>query len=434
MLFEPTQNLFERVCSLEVLRESFRAVKRNKGAPGVDGVTISDFEKHLDKELTQLLTELTSWSYCPKPVRRVEIPKPGTNSGIRRLGIPCVRDRVVQASIKIVLETLFEPIFSDKSYGFRPKRNQQQAVEEAQRYVQAGKSWVVDLDLAAFFDSIHHDRLISRLGEVVHDKRILRLIGLTLRSGVMINGVMHATDEGSVQGSPLSPLLSNVVLDELDKELEKRQLSFVRFADDANIFVRSKEAAERVMKSITLFIEKRLRLTVNREKSKVALSSHVKFLGMTIINGQIAIARKSMARAMEKVKELTPRGTHFPLEKAIGHINMWYRGWSSYFSMSQFPMQFAVLEAHIRRRLRARIVRQQKKRRHLYRKLVQRGIKRHAAARCAYARCKWWYLSHMLAVERAYPNKWFIEYMGQLIISRKNLEHWNSVKVRVQLP
>jgi RNA-directed DNA polymerase len=255
-----------------------------------------------------------------------------------------------------LLEPIFEPTFSANSYGFRPGRSQHQAVMAAREIVAAGKPYVVDLDLSQFFDRIHHDRLIARVGEQVPDKRILRLIGMTLRSGVMADGLKSPTTEGAVQGSPLSPLLSNVVLDELDRELERRSLAFCRFADDCNIFVRTPKAAERVMASIGGYIETRLKLVVNREKSQVARSDRVKFLGFTIVGETVAIAHKALQGAMAKVKELTPRGTHLRLEDTIERINSWYVGWSSYFALTNYPAQLHKIEAHIRRRLRSRLI------------------------------------------------------------------------------
>jgi RNA-directed DNA polymerase len=360
-----SKNLFENLCTEKRLLKGWQEVKRNRGTSGVDGQTIEDFDKKLLEEIIKLRQELENWTYEPKPVRRIEIPKPD-GGGIRLLGVPCIRDRVVQSAIKQLLEPILEEGFSKQSYGFRPRRNQRQAVEAAQKIIQTGKKYVVDIDLAQFFDRINQDRLIGRLGKVIKDKRILRLIGKTLRSGVMKDGVVTWSTEGTTQGSPLSPLLSNLVLDELDKEIEKRGLEHCRFADDCNIFVRTPRAAERVMKSISEFIEKKLKLVVNKAKSKVAESSSVKFLGMTIVEGTRAIAKKSIKRAMTKVKELTPRGTHEKLEDTIKRINGWYKGWSNYFSMTQYPSQLAAIEAHIRRRLRSRIVGQQKTRRHLF--------------------------------------------------------------------
>ena len=282
-------SLFDRLSSTVYLSDGFEQVKKNKGRPGIDGVTIADFEARLDEELSRLQQELTDWTYKPSPVRRVEIRKPG-GKGVRLLGIPTVRDRVVQTTLKMLLDPIFDPHFSPHSYGFRPGCSQHQAVQAAQAIVNSGKPYVVDIDLSKFFDRIHHDRLIARMGQRIADKRILRLVGLMLRSGVMINGVVNPNKEGAMQGGPLSPLLSNIVLDELDQELEKRGLAFCRFADDCNIFVSSQKAAERVMDKVSQFIENKLKLKVNREKSQVAKSDAVKFLGFTVVNGTIAIA------------------------------------------------------------------------------------------------------------------------------------------------
>lgn len=431
-LFNYQQNLFERICSTEQLALAFKAVKSNGGAPGVDGVTVEEFAERLPRELDRLKKELESWIYKPSPVRRVEIPKPG-NTGVRLLGIPTVSDRVVHTAIKDVIEPILDPLFSNNSYGFRPGRNQRQAVEAAQKIVQSGKEYVVDIDLSKFFDRIHQDRLISRLGLFINDKRVLRLIGMTLRSGIMENGLVTILTEGSVQGSPLSPLLSNVVLDELDKELESRELEFCRFADDCNIFVGSQAAAERVMRSVTKFIEKRLKLVVNQEKSKVALSKFVKFLGMTIIAGTIAISAKSMQRAMDKVRELTPRGSSQTIEQTVVRINKWYKGWASYHKMGQYPAQLAGIEAHIRRRLRSRIVSEQKRRRHLFNNLVGRGVSRKLAAKTVFSNSKRWPLSHSKAVERAYPNRWFIRALGQAVVSTEQHPHWFALNVWIKL-
>ena len=338
----------------------------------------------------------------------------------------------MQTAIKQLLEPILDPLFSENSYGFRPGRNQVQAVEAAQKIVQTGKGFVVDIDLSKFFDTVNQDRLIGRLGKTIEDKRILKLVGMTLRSGVMKDGKITPTTEGTTQGSPLSPLLSNLVLDELDKEIESRGLEFCRFADDCNIFVKTQRAAERVMKGISEFIEKKLKLVVNQEKSKVAESSLVKFLGMTIVNGTRAIARKSIRRAMDKVKELTPRGTSEKLEDTIERLNRWYVGWSNYYSMTQYPSQLKAIEAHIRRRLRSRIVDQQKTRRHLFNKLIKRGLSRTKAA-ISFSNNKRWALSHTNAVERAYPNGWFIEEMGLKIRSNANCRHWFDINKWIRL-
>jgi group II intron reverse transcriptase/maturase len=427
-LFVDERSLFEKLCDLHNLQAGFKAVAKNGGAPGIDGVTVEEYGDNLNEELARLKKDFESWSYKPKPVRRVEIPKPGKGAGVRLLGVPCVRDRVVHATIKLLLEPIIDPTFSDHSYGFRPGYNQQQGVEAAQRIVRSGKEYVVDIDLSKFFDRVNHDRLIYLLSGHVDDKRILRLIGMILRSGVMKDGKVYLTEEGTVQGSPLSPLLSNVVLDELDKELERRGLEFCRFADDCNIFVRSPKAANRVMESISKFIEKKLKLEINHEKSKVGRSKEVKFLGMTIVDGNLVISGESIKRAMQKVKELTPRGTNLTLEQTMKRINQWYMGWSGYYKMTQYPSQFVKIEAHIRRRLRSRMVDQQKRRRHLYRKLVKRGVPRKEAASAAYSNNGRWVLSRSGAMHRAYPNRWFTDVLGQQLRSTAKLKHWFGLR------
>ena len=429
--FQFDTDLFTGIIAFGTLKAAFKRVKRNKGAPGVDGITIEKYEENLEENLIQLRTEVKNWTYKPTPVKRVEIAKPGGN-GVRLLGIPIVKDRILHMAIKMVLEPILDPLFSPNSFGFRPGKNQQQAVQQAQKIVQSGKEYVVDIDLSKFFDRINHDRLIYRLKQHIEDPRILKLIGMILRGGIMIDGIKTPSEEGSVQGSPLSPLLSNVVLDELDKELEKRGLEFCRFADDCNIFTRSLKGAERIMSSIKKFIENKLKLKVNEEKSKTRKSNEVKFLGMTIIDGTIAIAKATIKKAMDKVKELIPRGSHLTIEKTMQEINKWYRGWASYFKMTQYPAQLKGIEAHVRRRLRARIVGQQKKRRNLVSKLVKRGINKKKAAKTVYSNRNTWNLSHTPVLDRAYPIKWFIQ-TGQIIMSHLKMGHWFEIEKWVKL-
>jgi len=432
-LFIDNRSLFEKLCDQHNLQAGFKAVKENGGAHGVDSVSISSFETDLCEELARLKAELVSWSYKPSPVRRVEIPKPGKKGGVRLLGIPTVRDRVVHATLKLLLEPIVDPTFSDHSYGFRPGYSAQQAVSEAQRIVKSGKEYVIDIDLANFFDRVNHDRLIYLLSGHVDDKRILRLIGMILRSGVMKDGMVYLTEEGTVQGSPLSPLLSNVVLDELDKELERRGLEYCRFADDCNIFVRSPKAAERVMESISKFIEKKLKLKINHEKSKVGRGLEVKFLGMSIVNGALVISRQSIERAMAKVKELTPRGTHHPFEVTMKRINEWYIGWSGYYLMTQYPSQLVKIEAHIRRRLRMRLIDQQKNRRNLFKKLVHKGASRASSAKAVFSNKGRWALSITFALHTAFPTSWFTDVLGQRLRSTELLKHWFGVDQWIRL-
>lgn len=423
--------LFEQLCTEKNLLEGWREVKRNRGTSGIDGKTIEIFEQKLHEEIERLRQEIKDWKYEPQPVRRVEIPK--EDGGIRILGIPCIRDRIVQSSIKQLLEPILDPLFSRNSYGFRPGKNQQQAVEAAQKIIQSGKKYVVDIDLSKFFDRVNQDRLIGRLGKIIEDKRILRLIGMMLRSGAMQDGKIIPTVEGTTQGSPLSPLLSNLVLDELDKEIERRGLEHCRFADDCNIFAKTPKAAERIMRNISEFIVKKLKLVINETKSKIAESSLVKFLGMTIINGTRAIAKKSMSHAMKKIKELTPRGTHEKLENTIERINNWYMGWSNYYSMTQYPAQLRSIEAHTRRRLRSRIIDQQKSRRNLFHKLMKRGISRASAAKASFSNNKRWATSDFTTLERAYPTRWFIDEMNLQIRSNEKRAHWFGMGKWVRL-
>lgn len=430
-----SQNLYDHLWSTLALGDAFDSVFKNRGSAGIDGVDVKTFRDNLGDELAKLSKELKDWSYKPAPVRRVRIPKP--DGGERLLGVPCVRDRVVQTALKDLLEPIFDPKFSDSSFGFRPNRNQRQAVERAQGHVKSGKSWIVDIDLSKFFDRINHDRLIHLLRKQITDTRILRLVGMFLRSGAMEHGLVSPSTEGSPQGGPLSPLLSNIVLDELDKELEKRGQKFVRYADDCNIFVGSEKAAERVMGSIGKFIENKLKLKINHDKSKVGPSQEIKFLGMTIASdGSRAISKASMKRAMAKSVSLVPRGTHLPIEQSMLKINQWYVGWSNYYKMTEYPAQLSSIEAHIRRRLRARFVRQQKRRRSLLKKLVKRGVSKSLAARTVYTNRSAWALSHTKGVERAYPNDWFKDQLGFKTMSdRVGIEkEWKELKVWIRLP
>ncbi len=271
--------LWERIFSRYNLLQALERVQKNRGAPGVDGMTVEEMPAHLKANWESIRAKLEAGSYQPSPVRRVEIPKP--NGGVRMIGIPTVQDRLIQQAIQQILSREYEPEFSDHSYGFRPRRSAHEAVKAAQGHIGAGNRWVVDIDLAKFFDTVNHDRLMSRMKASIVDKRVLRLVNEYLKAGVMVNGVVMETETGTPQGGPLSPLLSNIVLDELDRELEKRGHRFVRYADDCNIYVKSQRAAERVMESVTRYIEKKLRLKVNEEKSAVGLAVKRQFLGFS---------------------------------------------------------------------------------------------------------------------------------------------------------
>jgi len=430
-LSNETTNLFELLTHPNTLNIAFNAVKKNQGSPGIDKVSVNDFAQRKDEELAQLREELINWDYQPKPVRRVEIPKPD-NKGVRLLGVPCVRDRVVQTAIKLVIEPILDPMFSNSSFGFRPNRSQHQAIEQARQYVASGKNIVVDIDLSKFFDRINHDRLIGLLGKTILDKRILRLVGMTLRSGVMVNGDIQPTTLGSTQGSPLSPLLSNVVLDVLDKKLEQRGLSFVRFADDCNIFVASRQAGERVMDNTARFIENKMKLVINQEKSKVARANQVNFLGFTIVKDVIAISKEAMKNARGQIKALLPRGTHLTLQATLAAFNKWYVGWSSYFQVTHYPAQFKSLEGYARRRLRARLVSQTKRRKYLFKTLKKRGVKHKTAARTAFSNKGRWALSQTKAVQIAFPNRYFAA-AGLFCKSQQALRHWADVNKWIHL-
>lgn len=409
--------LFEELCSIETLRKGFKLVRKNGGAPGIDGITTKQYGHQLEANLADLSKELTDWKYLPQPVRRVEIPKPNGN-GTRLLGVPCIKDRVVQSAIKALLEPLIDPYFSDNSFGFRPGRNQKMAIERARKIVTSGKEYVVDIDLSKFFDRVNHDRLINRLRNFIPDNRVLRLIGMSLRSGVMVDGCVEASTEGTTQGSPLSPLLSNVVLDELDKELERRGFQFCRYADDCNIFLGSKKAADKAMSNITTFIEKKLRLKINHEKSKVALAKSVKFLGFTILAGLITISSASMKMANSKVAELIPRGTHISMEETMDRVNSWYMGWGGYYGVTELPGQLSRIEAHIRRRIRARIVYEHKGINSLRKTWLKRGVSKGSALR-SYNNMGIWAISKSFAMHKAYSNRWFLEHLNQKIISNE---------------
>jgi group II intron reverse transcriptase/maturase len=424
--------LYEEVCLKRTLERAFRKVKANQGAPGPDGESLEEFEEDLDHGLEELREELVGWTYQPGPIRRVVIPKPG--GGDRLLGVANVRDRIVEEAMAMVMEPLFEPGFSDHSYGFRPGRSQRDAIAKAKEYVGEGREWIVDLDLERFFDTVNHDRVIHLLRSKVGDRRMIRLVAMTLRRGIWIDGKVEKSREGLPQGSPLSPLLSNIVLDELDRELEKRGLHFVRYADDCNVFVRSQKAAERVLEKLTRFIEGKLKLKVNRTKSKTGLSSTVKFLGMTVLAGGIvAISAGAMTKAKAKVKELIPRSGKAPLEAQLESVNRWYRGWAGYFAMGEYPSQLRAIEARIRVRFRLQFIKNHKRKKYLVRKLVKRGIRRETAYRETYLRNHGrWRLAHTFSVGRAWPERWFRE-QGLTTVSGEHQSHWKSLKAYPRL-
>src|SRR5712691_5317493 len=325
-----TERLMEEVCERENCKQAMARVRANKGSPGVDGMTVHKLAGHLRQHWPAIREQLLSGTYKPQPVKRVEIPKP--DGGVRKLGIPTVLDRFIQQAVMQVLQRRWDRTFSEHSYGFRPKRSAHQAVQAAQQYIAEGYRWVVDLDLEKFFDRVNHDKLMAKIAERVSDQGMLKLIRAFLRAGVMEDGLVSPTGEGTPQGGPLSPLLSNIVLDEWDQELERRGLRFARYADDCNIFVRSERAGQRVMESTRRFLENKLRLQINEEKSSVTRPEGVHFLGFRFrIRGgnrvEVMLSAKTRARLLTRVRELTPRSWGQSLRACFDELNEYFRGW-----------------------------------------------------------------------------------------------------------
>jgi len=371
-----TNRLMEEVGERENLKEALRRVKANKGSPGVDGMTVGRLTDYLKQHWPAIREQLLSGTYEPKPVRRVEIPKP--DGGVRKLGIPTVLDRLIQQAVMQVLQRRWDRTFSEHSYGFRPGRSAHQAVAQAQKYIAAGYDWVVDLDLEKFFDRVNHDKLMSQIAQRVEDKRLLKLIRAFLNAGVMENGLVSPSVEGTPQGGPLSPLLSNLVLDELDRELERRGHCFVRYADDNNIYVRSERAGQRVMESLTRFITETLKLKVNEAKSAVARPQQRKFLGFSFIAGpevKRAIAPKALDRFKQRIREITRRAKGVSMEATMEELAPYMRGWRSYFGFCQTPEVLISLTRWVRLRLRAALWQQWKTPRRRRAALIELGVR-----------------------------------------------------------
>jgi RNA-directed DNA polymerase len=424
---------------VERLLPAFAKVAANKGAPGPDRQTIAWVRKHLPKILPIVSAELLEGTFRPGDIRRVYIPKGG--GGQRGLGIPNVVDRMVQEAVRSVLEPLYEPTFHPNSHGFRPGRGCQTAISEAREHLAEGHEWVVDIDLEKFFDRVNHQRLMSRLAERVGDKRLLALIGRMLKAAVVMpEGVKVATDEGVPQGGPLSPLLSNVVLDELDQELSRRGHRFVRYADDCNIYVRSEKAGQRVMASVVSFISRRLRLKVNAAKSAVAHPETRHFLGYRLWKVpqggiEVLLSERSVKRLREKIVELTPRNWGSSLDECIRQINAYSSGWMGHFGICTPGIERVVngADGHIRRRLRAIQLRHWKSKRTIATRLVQRGAKRKTAWTRTYeGRKSWWALSHEPVVERALPKAFFLE-RGLRPLLQRFREIWADIAAPAQL-
>ena len=401
--FKP--ELMEEILTEENLREALKRVKANKGCAGIDKMEVEELGEYLRKYWKYIKEQLLKGTYRPKAVKRVEIPKP--SGGVRNLGIPTVLDRFIQQATLQILQRGYDSTFSESSYGFRPSRSAQQAVRKAQEYQKEGYGVVVDIDLEKFFDQVNHDRLMGRMAKEIEDKRVLKLIRGYLQAGVMINGLVSTPDSGTPQGGPLSPLLSNIVLDEMDKELEKRGHRFVRYADDCNIYVKSIRAGQRVMESLTVFIERKLKLKVNKAKSAVAKPIERKFLGFSFIHKRIRIAGESVKRFKDRIREITRTNRRIAFEEMVEELTVYMRGWIGYYKICETHKVLEDLECWIRHRLRNYIWQQWKKYKTRYTNLMQKGIGEELAKKTASSGKGSWRISHCQAMQIAYPINFF---------------------------
>jgi RNA-directed DNA polymerase len=403
-----TNRLMEEVCERENLKEALRRVKANKGSAGVDGMTVGGIADYLKQHWPAIREQLLNGTYEPKPVRRVEIPK--SDGGVRKLGIPTVLDRLIQQAVMQVLQRQWDRTFSESSYGFRPGRSAQQAVAQAQKYIAEGHGWCVDLDLEKFFDRVNHDKLMGQIAKRVQDKRLLKLIRAFLNAGVMENGLVSPSVEGTPQGGPLSPLLSNLVLDELDRELERRGHRYVRYADDCNIYVRSERAGQRVMESVTQFITQELKLKVNETKSAVAQPQERKFLGFSFSPGpevKRVIAPKALDRFKQRVREITRRAKGVSMKTTMEELAPYMRGWRGYFGFCETPEVLIGLTRWVRLRLRASLWRQWKTPRRRRAALLELGVRERLASNTAGSGRGSWYLAKAKALSVGLSNAYF---------------------------
>ena len=398
--------LMEEIVSRANMMAAYHRVMTNKGAAGIDRMAVEQLQPHLKEHWPRIKEELLEGRYRPQPVRGVEIPKPG--GGMRQLGIPTVVDRLIQQAMHQVLMPLFDPDFSEASYGFRPGRSAHGAVLAAQAHVAEGRRFVVDLDLEKFFDRVNHDILMARLARRVADKRLLRIVRRFLEAGLMQNGVCIERHEGTPQGGPLSPLLANLLLDDLDKELERRGHCFCRYADDCNIYVQSKAAGGRVLASVTQFLEGVLRLQVNREKSAVAYIEERKFLGHRLLGGgKLGIAPKSLARAKERIREISRRNRGISLDRMIRELNSFLTGWVTYYRYAECKSHLAALDGWIRRKLRCVRLKHCKRTKTIADFLSRLGVATWNAWCTALSGKGWWRLADSPSAKHAMSNQWF---------------------------
>jgi RNA-directed DNA polymerase len=403
-----SNRLMEEIVDRENLKEALRRVKANKGSPGVDGMTVNQLDDYLKQQWPTILEQLLSGTYKPKPVKRVEIPKP--DGGVRKLGIPTVLCRFVQQAVMQVLQRQWDPTFSNHSYGFRPGRSAHQAVAQAQRHIAEGYNWVIDLDFEKFFDRVNHDKLMAQIAKRVEDKRLLKLIRAFLNAGVMENGLISPSVEGTPQGGPLSPLLSNLVLDTLDRELERRGHRYVRYADDCNIYVRSERAGQRVMKSVTSFITGQLKLKVNENKSAVARPQERKFLGFSFTDGpeaKRAIAPKALDRFKDRIRAITRQAKGVSMESTVEQLARYMVGWRGYFGFCETPQVLIYLTRWVRLRLRCAFWRQWKTPRRRRAALLQLGVRPQLPANTAGSGRGPWYLARSKALSVGLSNAYF---------------------------
>lgn len=408
-----TSMLLEEVLERNNMLLALKRVISNKGSHGVDGMKIDELREHIKKHWDTIKAKILESKYNPSPVRRVEIPK--VDGGVRLLGIPTVQDRLIQQAIAQILSRIYEPLFSNNSFGFRPRRGAKDAVTKSKQYINEGNRWVIDMDLEKFFDKVNHDILMGKLEKKIKDKRLLSLIRKYLKSGILINGVSVTSAEGTPQGGPLSPLLANIMLDELDKELEKRRHKFCRYADDNNVYVKSKRAGIRVMESMIKLIENKLKLNVNKDKSAVDFVSKRKFLGFSFYfakgGAEIRIHEKSIKRFKDKIKFYTNRNIGISMESRLKKLNQIMRGWINYYGIANAVAKLKELDKWIRRRLRACIWKQWKKISTRHRNLVKLGINKYKAWEYANTRKGYWRISKSPILSKSLNNK-YLESLG----------------------